>query len=361
MPHMQRALALARRAAGAVSPNPAVGAVVVRDGRVVGEGHTQPPGQAHAEVVALRQAGARAAGATLYTTLEPCSHYGRTPPCTQAVIDAGIAEVRSAIADPNPRVNGAGHARLRDAGIVVRVGEGAEEAAEIIEAYAKHVVTGLPFVTAKFAVSLDGKIATSGGESRWITGERARAYAHELRAASDAVMVGIGTALADDPQLTARDAEGRPLPRQPSRVVVDSGGRLPTAARMLAEPGETIVAVARPSAGRVRALERAGAVVLPAPSADGDAVDLAALLDELGRRDVTSVLAEGGGALLGSLFDARLVDKVVGFVAPVIIGGADAPTPVAGEGATSMAGVTRLARVRTRTLDGDVVVVGYCG
>ena len=360
MPHVERALALARRAVGAVSPNPAVGAVVVRDGQVVGEGHTQPPGQAHAEVVALRQAGSRAAGATLYTTLEPCSHYGRTPPCTQAVIDAGIAEVRSAMADPNPRVNGAGHARLRDAGIVVRVGEGGEDAAEIIEAYAKHVVTGLPFVTAKFAMSLDGKIATASGESRWITGERARAYAHELRAASDAVMVGIGTALADDPQLTARDANGEPLARQPARVVVDGGGRLPAAARMLAEPGETIVAVARPSAERVRALERAGAVVLLAPSSRGDTVDLAALLAMLGARDVTSVLVEGGGALLGSLFDARLVDKVVGFVAPAIIGGEGAPTPVAGEGAARMAGVTRLTRVRTLRLAPDVAIVGYC-
>ena len=244
MSHMQRAIELARSAAGMVSPNPAVGAVVVSGGEIVAEGHTQPPGGPHAEVEALRRAGSRAAGAVLYTTLEPHAHHGRTPPCTQAIIDAGIAEVHSAVTDPNPRVNGAGFARLREAGITVHVGECAEHAQVLIEAYAKHVVTGLPFVTAKFASSLDGKIATATGDSRWITSVDARAYAHELRAASDAVMVGIGTALADDPQLTARDTHGRPLPRQPTRVVVDSTGRLPPTARMLAEPGETVVAVA---------------------------------------------------------------------------------------------------------------------
>ena len=359
MSHMQRAIELARSATGTVSPNPAVGAVVVSDGKVVGEGHTQPPGGAHAEVEALRRAGSRAAGAVLYTTLEPHAHYGRTPPCTQAIIDAGIAEVRSAVTDPNPRVNGAGFARLREAGIAVRVGECAEHAQELIEAYAKHVVTGMPFVTAKFASSLDGKIATATGDSRWITSVEARAYAHELRAASDAVMVGIGTALADDPQLTARDAHGKPLARQPMRVVVDSTGRLPSTARMLAEPGETVVAVARAPDVRCRALERAGARVVRA-SSDDSGVDLSALLAELGRGDTTSVLVEGGGILLGSLFDAGLVDKVVGFVAPTIIGGAEAPSPVAGAGARRIADAVRLSRVRTLHLGRDVAIVGYC-
>lgn len=360
MTHMERALSLARRAVGSASPNPAVGAVVVRDGAVVGEGWTQPPGQAHAEVVALRQAGERAAGAALYTTLEPCNHFGRTPPCTQTIIDAGIAEVRSATMDPNPLVSNGGFSRLREAGIETRVGECEQEARELIESYAKHVVTGLPFVIAKFAASLDGKIATRGGESRWITGEEARMYAHTLRSESDAVMVGINTALTDDPQLTARDQRGNPLERQPLRVIIDSKGRLRPSARLLSEPGRTLVAVADAGESRRRALERAGAQVERVPSDDGT-VHLAALMDVLGRREVTSVLAEGGSVLLGSLFDQRLVDKVVAFVAPAIIGGARAPSPVAGKGAEGMAEVMRLSRVRTRRLGADTAVVGYCG
>ncbi len=359
MSHMQRALDLARRAVGSVSPNPAVGAVVVRDGAVIAEGHTQPPGGPHAEIEALRRARGRTTGAVLYTTLEPCAHHGRTPPCTQAIIHAGIAEVRSAVTDPNPRVNGAGFDQLREAGIAVRVGECEEQAREIIEAYARHVVTGMPFVTAKFAASLDGKIATATGESRWITGEQARAYAHELRAATDAIMVGIGTALADDPQLTARDARGNPRPRQPTRVVVDSDARLPPSARMLSEPGDTVVAVADAPATRCRALEQAGARIHRAPSSDG-AVDLAALLAELGRTDTTSILVEGGGELHGSLFDAGLVDKVVAFVAPTIIGGAGAPSPVAGAGAQRIADAALLTRVRTLPLGRDMAIIGYC-
>ena len=238
---MGLALSLAERAAGAVSPNPPVGAVLVRDGEVVGEGYTQPPGQAHAEIVAIRQAGPRARGATLYTTLEPCNHQGRTGPCSEAIIEAGVAEVHSAVMDPNSHVKGGGLSRLSEAGIAVSTGEMAGEAWRLIEAYAKLVTTGTPFVTAKFAMSLDGKIATRTGSSQWITGEEARAYAHRLRAASDAVMVGINTVLADDPRLTARDASGAALERQPLRVVVDSRGRIPREARMLGEPGSTLI------------------------------------------------------------------------------------------------------------------------
>ena len=224
-----------------MSPNPPVGAVLVRDGEVVGEGYTQPPGQAHAEIVAIRQAGPRARGATLYTTLEPCNHQGRTGPCSEAIIEAGVVEVHSAVTDPNPHVKGGGLSRLSEAGIAVSTGEMAGEASRLIEAYAKLVKTGRPFVTAKFAMSLDGKIATRTGSSQWITGEEARAYGHRLRAASDAVMVGINTVLADDPRLTARDGSGAALDRQPLRVVVDSRGRIPREARMLGEPGSTLV------------------------------------------------------------------------------------------------------------------------
>lgn len=357
--YMERALALARDAAGSTSPNPAVGAVVVQDGEVVGEGHTQPAGQAHAEVVALRRAGARARGATLFVTLEPCSHHGRTPPCVDAIIEAGVASVTMAVMDPNPLVSGRGEARLLDAGVSVGVGDGGDEAAELIAPHAKFIRTGTPLVTAKFAMSLDGKIATRTGDSKWITSAASRRYAHELRRRSDAIMVGIGTALADDPQLTARDADGAPLPRQPLRVIVDSAGRLPSDAAMLSQPGDTLVAMAREDAGARARLEAAGALVFAA--GDDGRVDLAALLSELGRREVTSVLVDGGGGLLGSLFDEGLVERVVAFVAPVIIGGADALSPIGGSGAAMMADAVRLSGTRVERIEEDVVVMGWVG
>lgn len=356
---MDRALSLARKAVGRVSPNPPVGAVLVKDDEVVGEGWTQPPGQAHAEVVAIRQAGPKARGATLYTTLEPCNHFGRTPPCTEAIIEAGIAEVRSAVSDPNPGVIGGGVARLTQAGILTSIGDRADQGRRLIEGYVKFVTTGIPFVTAKFAMSLDGKIATRTGSSRWITGEEARACAHRLRAASDAVMVGINTVLVDDPQLTARDESATPLERQPLRVVVDSRGRTPSDARLFSEPGSTLVATAV-ELGPVRErLSEVDASIVSAPAPDGS-VDLPALLGHLGEREVTSVLVEGGGALLGSMFDLRLVDKVYTFIAPVIVGGDASPSPVAGEGVAQISEALRLRDVEVLRLGEDVAIVGYC-
>ena len=359
MNYMERALALAWEALGSVSPNPAVGAVVVKDGRVVGEGCTQPPGCSHAEIVALRQAGEDAAGAVLYTTLEPCCQYGRTPPCTDAIIAAGISEVHSAVVDPNPLVSGKGHSTLPEAGIRTVAGEGEAEARKVMEAYFKFITTGLPFVVVKFAMSLDGKIATRTGDSRWISGEESRRYAHRLRARSDAVMVGVNTVIADDPRLTARDDSGEPLDRQPLRVVVDSRGRTPAEARLLSEPGRTLVAVAGAEGPGVDRLSSAGAEVERLAGAGGT-VDLAELMTQLGRgRDITSLLVESGGTLLGSLFDQRLVDKVVAFVAPTVIGGRDAPTPVGGTGVQKAADALRLERVEVLQLGGDVAMIGY--
>ena len=358
MTHMERALSLAGRAVGSVSPNPAVGAVVVKDGTVVGEGWTQPTGRAHAEVMALRDAGPRAEGATLYTTLEPCGHHGRTPPCTTAIAEAGIAEVRCAMVDPNPLVDGGGLALLRDQGIRTHAGEGAEQARELMEAYLKYVTTGLPFVTAKFAMTLDGKIATRSGESRWITGASAREYVQEMRAASDAIMVGVNTVVADDPQLTARDETGAPRERQPLRVVVDSRGRTPTHARLISEPGETLVATATLSDKERQGLTEAGARVEAVPG-EGGSVDVASLLDLLAGLEKTSVLVEGGGTLLGTMFDGGLVDKVVAFVAPTIVGGKDAPSPVGGLGVDKMSDALRLHRVRVCEIGGDLAVIGY--
>ena len=358
---MDRALELARGVLGAASPHPAVGCVVVRDGAIVGEGVTQPNGGDHAERVALAQAGERARGAVMYVTLEPCSHHGRTPPCTDAVIGAGVAEVRAAIQDPNPKVGGQGLARLREAGIRVSVGEGSEEAGRLYEAFFKWITTGVPFVTAKFAMSLDGKIATRTGDSKWITGEEARREAHRLRAISDAVMVGANTVRLDDPRLTARDGSGRPCGRQPLRVVVDGRGTTSPGAAMLGQPGQSLVATTQAVPSEARAqLERAGAEVAVVESASA-MVDLGALLRLLGRRDVSSLLVEGGGGLLSSLFEANLIDKVAAFIAPVVVGGGAATTPVEGVGVARIADALRLRDVAVDRFGDDVLITGYVG
>lgn len=357
---MRRALDLAGLARGATSPNPPVGAVLVRDGDVVGEGHTQPPGQPHAEVMALRQAGERARGATLFVTLEPCCHFNRTPPCTRAIIEAGVAEVRLATVDPNPRVAGKGAAELKAAGLRVRsaVGRDRDAAREMMDAHAKYITTGLPLVIAKYAMSLDGKIATREGDSRWVSGPRSRARAHELRRVADAVAVGVNTVLRDDPRLTARNDRDEPYPRQPLRIVLDDHGRTPLTAKLLHEPGRAMLAVRSIDAEKRAALEKQGVEVVALPAHEGS-VSLRALLALLGQREITSLLVEGGGTLLGSFMDAGLIDRVAAFVAPVLIGGAEAPSAVMGAGVRRMADAVRLTRVRTERLGDDVMVTGY--
>ncbi|MBI4493918.1 MAG: bifunctional diaminohydroxyphosphoribosylaminopyrimidine deaminase/5-amino-6-(5-phosphoribosylamino)uracil reductase RibD, partial [Chloroflexi bacterium] len=317
----------------------------------------------HAEVVALRQAGEAARGATLYVTLEPCCHYGRTPPCTDAVIAAGVAEVSLALEDPSPWVAGRGRAALEAAGIRVRCGERAAEARRLNEGYFKWVTTGLPFVTAKYAMTLDGKTATHTGSSRWISGELARERVGRMRSQADAVVVGVGTVLADDPQLTARDAAGALLPRQPARVVLDSQARTPPSARLLA-PGSgrrtLVVTTAEAEPARVRALEAAGAeVVAVAPA--GEHVDPRAAFAELARRQITSVLVESGGRLLAALVEARLVDRVAAFIAPKLVGGAHAPGPVQGEGVAEMSQALVLSEASYERVGDDLLVMGYLG
>jgi len=361
MEYMEQAISLARLALGQSSPNPAVGAVVVKDNEVVGQGYTQPAGSHHAEIMALNQAGELAKGGALYVTLEPCCHYGRTPPCTQAIIAAGITEVHMSMLDANPIVHGRGKAELEKEGIRVYTGAQEEAAQEINEAYSRFITTGLPFVTVKYAMSLDGKIATKDGDSRWISGEAARKYVHYMRYVADAIMVGVNTVLADDPQLTSRCCGGRggTAKKQPLRVIVDSFGRTPTSAKLFSEPGETLLALgSRAATPQVDAFVKTGAKLLELPG-ENEMVDLAELLRVLGERQVTSVLVEGGGALLGSLFDRGLVDKVVAFIAPVIIGGAEAKTAVAGKGAGKIADAIRLKRVRTERLGEDMMVTGY--
>jgi len=356
---MDRAISLASSSLGSVSPNPAVGAVIVKNGKIIGEGWTQPPGQAHAEVQALRQAAGDARGAILYSTLEPCPHFGRTPPCTQAIIEAGISELHTAIHDPNPLVNGKGVSLLNQAGILTHVGECEKEASQLIEAYSKFITTAIPFVIAKFATSLDGKIATHTGASKWITGADARAYSHQLRAENDAIMVGINTVVADDPKLTAREMNGKLYERQPLRVIIDSKGRVHPSARLWSQPGQTLIVVSNPDESNTQKLNQIGADVEQIPHDDGT-VDLSELLKVLGRRKITSILVEGGGILLGSLFDQGLVDKVVAFIAPVIIGGKAAPSPVAGTGVATMDSVKTLSRVTITPVGQDVAIIGYC-
>ncbi len=356
MDYMQHALSLARLALGNTSPNPAVGAVIVRDGVVAGQGYTQPPGCDHAEVVALREAGEKAQGATMYVTLEPCCHFGRTPPCSQAIIAAGIAEVHLATLDPNPQVSGRGKKELEEAGIKTYLGEHEQEARQLNEAYIKFIETGLPFVIAKFAMSLDGKTATRMGDSRWISGEESREYVHCLRQTVDAIVVGVNTVLADDPQLTARGKDGVKGMR---KVIVDCLGRTPPAAQAFRAPGKVLLAVGQSiEPERAKEFENAGAELLELPSRDGF-VDLKGLLRGLGEREVTSVLVEGGGTLLGSFFDLGLVDKVYAFIAPIIIGGKDAVPAVGGEGIDEVKRALRLSRVSVERFGEDVMICGY--
>jgi diaminohydroxyphosphoribosylaminopyrimidine deaminase/5-amino-6-(5-phosphoribosylamino)uracil reductase len=329
---MFRALDLAARARGLTSPNPMVGAVIVRDGTVVGEGFHQAAGKPHAEIEALAAAGAQAAGATLYVTLEPCVHHGRTPPCAPAVVGAGIRRVVVATGDTNPLVAGAGIAALREAGLEVVDGVLEAQAAALNRVFLRAMRERRPHVTLKAAATLDGKIADVHGTSKWITGDAARAEAHRLRSESDAIVVGIGTVLADDPALTVR-IEGR-WPREPLRVVLDSTARTPTSAQLIlgATPARALIAVgaAAPEA-RVRALAATGAEVVRCPDTAGR-VSPRTLLSELFARDVRGVLVEGGAEVAASFVDDDLVDRVAMFFAPLVIGGRGAPTVVGGVG-----------------------------
>jgi|UniRef100_A0A7C5EN69 diaminohydroxyphosphoribosylaminopyrimidine deaminase/5-amino-6-(5-phosphoribosylamino)uracil reductase len=356
---MQTALRLAARGAGWVSPNPMVGAVVVREGEVIGRGWHRRYGAPHAEVEALAMAGDKARGATLYVTLEPCNHYGQTPPCTAAILAAGVRRVVVATLDPNPAVTGGGAEFLRKNGIQVDLGLLASEARRLNEAWFKWLETGLPFVIAKAACSLDGKVATTTGDSQWLTGELARAFGHHLRHACDAILVGVGTVLADDPQLTTR------LPRRrgkdPIRVVLDSRLRLPLTARLLHLKSSAPTWIATTSAAppdKIKALEGLRAEVLVLPAEEGQ-VALKPLLRELGRRQVQSLLVEGGPEVLGSFFDQRLVDKFYFFYAPKILGGREAYPAVAGRGAARLIEAPQLTNLSIRRLGPDLMVSGY--
>jgi diaminohydroxyphosphoribosylaminopyrimidine deaminase / 5-amino-6-(5-phosphoribosylamino)uracil reductase len=356
--HMCRALELAARGQGAVEPNPMVGCVIARGAEIIGEGFHRQFGQAHAEVEALRMAGDRAAGATLYVTLEPCCHHGKTPPCTKAVLAAGVVRVVVGVGDPFPQVQGGGIAELRAAGLDVEVGVLQDEARRLNAPYQKLVETGRPWIIAKWAMTLDGKIATATGDSRWISNPQSREVVHRLRGRMDAILIGRGTAARDDPLLTARP----PGPRTALRVVLDTHASLSSDSQLVQTAGEVPVLVAvgqeSPEAERLR-LGNAGCEVFVC---DGEthAARLDALLAELGRRRLTNVLVEGGGHLLGSLLDARAIDEVHVFIAPKLLGGAAAATPLAGRGIAEVATALRLESPAVRQLGDDTYITARC-
>jgi diaminohydroxyphosphoribosylaminopyrimidine deaminase/5-amino-6-(5-phosphoribosylamino)uracil reductase len=354
--YMRRALDLAARGRGLVSPNPMVGALIVHRDEIVGEGwYEGPRGRAHAEVHALHEAGVRARGATLYCTLEPCDHHGSTPPCSEAVIASGVSHVVAAAGDPNPIVDGRGFARLRAAGIELTEGVLAEDAHRLNEAFERHVTTGLPFVTLKSAASLDGRTAAHDRSSKWITGEAARLDVQRLRAAADAILVGAGTVVADDPSLTARlpGYAGRP----PLRVVVDATGRTPADARIFDDRAPTLVATG-PRADRKRIDDwiSAGAEVTVFEEDEQGGVSLPELLSNLGKRDVQGLLVEGGATLAWSFVREGLVDRVVLYLAPKLIGGADAPGVLMGQGFAPIGDAHSLRIVNVDRVGEDVKV-----
>jgi diaminohydroxyphosphoribosylaminopyrimidine deaminase/5-amino-6-(5-phosphoribosylamino)uracil reductase len=362
--YMRRALELGILARGRTSPNPAVGAVVVTaDGQIAGEGFTQPPGQAHAEVVALAEAGGNAMGGTLFVTLEPCASYGRTPPCTEAIIRAGVTKVHYAVPDPNPKMRG-GAEVLHEAGIEVICGPLEGEAAQAHEAFFHWLKTGRPFVIIKYAMTLDGKIATSTGDSRWVTGAEARQAVHRLRDECDAILVGVNTVLADNPELTTRlpdDSINGRTPRNPFRIILDSRGRLPLTAKVV-QPG-TLVATSNAMLPATKnELETRGVEVITFPADKYGRVEILPVLAELGKRGFLQLLVEGGSLVMSSFLFGNpecRANKVWAFIAPKIAGGVESPGPVGGSGVQKMAEALPLKRLNIGTYGQDILVEGY--
>lgn len=358
---MRRVLELARMGWGRTNPNPLVGAVIVKDGRIIAEGFHQLLGCDHAEIEAFKNANEEVAGGKLYVNLEPCSHYGRTPPCADAIVKAQIKEVVVAMEDPNPKVAGKGIEILRNAGIKVTLGVLEDEARKLNEIFIKYITNKIPFVIMKAAMTLDGKIATSAGDSKWISGNNSRQYVHNLRDRVAAIMVGVNTVISDNPSLTTRleNIEGR----DPVRIIVDSQGRIPLDSKVvnLESKADTIIATTREiNRDREKSLIDKGLRIIKTESISGK-VDLASLMEELYKMELDSVLLEGGGTLNAAALEAGIVDKVLIFVAPKIIGGESAPTPVEGSGVKLMKDAITLREINVSRYDNDLLIEAYVG
>ncbi len=357
--YMRLALELAARGAGYTSPNPMVGAVLVKDGRIVGRGYHRQVGGPHAEVEAIADAGPEAEGATLYVTLEPCNHHGRTPPCSEAVIRAGITRVVVAMEDPNPHVTGGGIGRLQASGIEVISGVCRNEAWQLNEAFVKYVRSGLPWVVLKSAMTLDGRIATASGDARWVSGPQSRALVHRLRHRLDAILVGIGTVKADNPSLTTRLAEGGG--RDPVRIILDTGLSIDPDARVLhleSDAPTWIVCGPGVDAGKMERLNKTGARCM-VMDLDHGRVDLKALLRRLGSEQITSLLVEGGATVAGGFLSQALVDKVMFFYAPKLLAGDDGVPLCRGRGAEKMSQCLQVSNLQVQQVGEDILVEGY--
>lgn len=354
--YMRRAMELALKAKGKTSPNPMVGAIVVKNAKIIGEGFHQQAGLAHAEIVALYEACKKAKGATLYVTLEPCAHFGRTPPCVDRIIKSGIKEVIVGMVDPNPINNGKGINVLRQNRIKVETGFLAEELRKINESFIKYISKRMPFVTVKVAQSLDGKIATRTGDSKWITSDKSRAYAHKIRTQFDAVMVGVNTVLKDNPRLDAWFSR-----RHPVKIIVDSQLSIPKNANLFSGKSQVIIVTLPVRPGQEtenRKLLAAKAKILEVREKDGQ-INLKDMMKKLAQLEITNILVEGGGMLIGSLFDDGLVDKILFFISPKIIGGKESTSSVMGKGVERVEKALRLKETKLRRFGEDVLVEAY--
>jgi diaminohydroxyphosphoribosylaminopyrimidine deaminase/5-amino-6-(5-phosphoribosylamino)uracil reductase len=357
--YMQRTFELAKLGWGRTNPNPLVGAVIVRDGKIIAEGYHEKLGYAHAEVAAFKNAKEDVRGGTLYVNLEPCSHYGRTPPCAKTIIEKGISEVVIAMTDPNPKVAGRGIEMLKEAGIQVVYGILEKEAKKLNEIFIKYITQKRPFVIMKTAMTLDGKIASVCGDSKWISGETSRQYVHTLRNRVAAIMVGINTVLADNPSLTTRLDSGKT--RDPVRIVIDSKGVIPLDSRVINVESSAGLILATTTAlehEKERLLMNKGVQILKLDGPGGH-VDLVKLMDQLYKLEIDSVLLEGGGELNAAALDSGIVDKVMTFIAPKIIGGRDAKTPVEGVGIKIMEHAVKLQDINISRFDEDILIEGY--
>ncbi|MFH0926846.1 MAG: bifunctional diaminohydroxyphosphoribosylaminopyrimidine deaminase/5-amino-6-(5-phosphoribosylamino)uracil reductase RibD [bacterium] len=358
---MSEALGLAKKGLGRTSPNPSVGAVVVKDGEIIGSGFHKTAGQPHAEISSLEEARENAKGATLYTNIEPCCHHGRTPPCVEAIIKSGIKRVVIAMQDPNPKVNGKGIEILQRHKIEVITGILEQKARKLNEIFIKYITTNTPFVILKLALTMDGKIATKTGDSRWISGEKGRLYVHKMRNVVDAIMIGIGTVIRDNPRLTTR-LPARYQPRDAKRVIIDSLLKVPTKAEIFSQSSSDeiiIITTFNAPQERVKNLEKVGAKILFVPSTGNNKVSLKHAIIELSKLEITSVMIEGGSEISASSLQEGIVDKVIFFIAPKIIGGNSAPCAVGGEGVATLEEAIKLENIKMCRLGDDLMLEGY--